>query len=386
MSERHPIIAITGSSGAGTTTVSRTFENIFRREGVKSAIVEGDSFHRYDRQEMKKRLIQAEKEGNNHFSHFGSENNLFGTGKRAEASVDVGTQRNNVILSLEDPRFNDSHVSLGTDLYYTQRDFTDFSRELEGVGVTAGYPLDEWFGDAWEDYAASLKYEYQGIKISNVTSANAAPLVIASEGSTTSSAFTPRIQRNTINNPLNPTDGSRQSLSLELAGFGGDEKYYLFEAKNTTYYPLLDKDSGDLTFSYRAVLGVGETYNGDPFPLFKRYFPGGINSIRGYKSRGLGPKDINGNAYGGSKEFVNNFELIFPLISSAGIRGVVFYDVGQAFDDGRNIQIQDLRQAYGTGIRWMSPIGPLRVEVGFPVSRKQDEKAVVPMFSFGAPF
>ena len=78
MSERHPIIAITGSSGAGTTTVSRTFENIFRREGVKSAIVEGDSFHRYDRQEMKQRLMQAEKEGNNHFSHFGSENNLFG--------------------------------------------------------------------------------------------------------------------------------------------------------------------------------------------------------------------------------------------------------------------------------------------------------------------
>ena len=77
MSERHPIIAITGSSGAGTTTVSRTFENIFRREGVKSAIVEGDSFHRYDRQEMKQRMAQAEKEGNNHFSHFGSENNLF---------------------------------------------------------------------------------------------------------------------------------------------------------------------------------------------------------------------------------------------------------------------------------------------------------------------
>ena len=70
MSERHPIIAITGSSGAGTTTVSRTFENIFRREGVKSAIVEGDSFHRYDRQEMKQRMAQAEKEGNNHFSHW----------------------------------------------------------------------------------------------------------------------------------------------------------------------------------------------------------------------------------------------------------------------------------------------------------------------------
>ena len=95
MSERHPIIAITGSSGAGTTSVTRTFDTIFRREGVRAAIVEGDSFHRYDRQEMKARMAEAESQGNKHFSHFGPENNLFaeleqlfrsygetGTGKR----------------------------------------------------------------------------------------------------------------------------------------------------------------------------------------------------------------------------------------------------------------------------------------------------------------
>lgn len=78
MSERHPIIAITGSSGAGTTSVTRTFENIFRREGVNAAVIEGDSFHRYDRKEMKQRQVQAEKDGNRNFSHFGPENNLFG--------------------------------------------------------------------------------------------------------------------------------------------------------------------------------------------------------------------------------------------------------------------------------------------------------------------
>ena len=77
MSERHPIIAITGSSGAGTTSVTRTFSNIFRREGVNAAIIEGDSFHRYDRLEMKSRAAEAEKAGNNNFSHFGPENNLF---------------------------------------------------------------------------------------------------------------------------------------------------------------------------------------------------------------------------------------------------------------------------------------------------------------------
>lgn len=77
MSERHPIIAITGSSGAGTTSVTRTFENIFRREGVTAAVIEGDSFHRYDRKEMKKRAAEAEQAGDQHFSHFGPDNNLF---------------------------------------------------------------------------------------------------------------------------------------------------------------------------------------------------------------------------------------------------------------------------------------------------------------------
>ncbi len=77
MSHRHPIIAITGSSGAGTTSVTRTFENIFRREKVTAAVIEGDSFHRYDRKEMKLRAAEAEKAGNQHFSHFGPDNNLF---------------------------------------------------------------------------------------------------------------------------------------------------------------------------------------------------------------------------------------------------------------------------------------------------------------------
>ncbi|MBL0088662.1 MAG: phosphoribulokinase [Ideonella sp.] len=77
MSQKHPIIAITGSSGAGTSSVTRTFENIFRRENVKAAVIEGDSFHRFDRLEMRKRQAEAEQSGDKHFSHFGPENNLF---------------------------------------------------------------------------------------------------------------------------------------------------------------------------------------------------------------------------------------------------------------------------------------------------------------------
>ncbi|MCI1191361.1 phosphoribulokinase [Calidifontimicrobium sp. SYSU G02091] len=77
MSRRHPVIAITGSSGAGTTTVTQTFQHIFRREKINAAIVEGDSFHRYDRAEMRAKMKEAEAAGNRHFSHFGPEANLF---------------------------------------------------------------------------------------------------------------------------------------------------------------------------------------------------------------------------------------------------------------------------------------------------------------------
>ncbi len=77
MTARHPIIAITGSSGAGTTSVSRTFEQIFRREGVAAAFIEGDAFHRYDRAEMREKMAEETARGNPHFSHFGPENNLF---------------------------------------------------------------------------------------------------------------------------------------------------------------------------------------------------------------------------------------------------------------------------------------------------------------------
>src|SRR5689334_12140694 len=76
MSVKHPVVAITGSSGAGTTSVTRTFQEIFRREGIKPALVEGDSFHRYDRNEMKLQMLEEDKKIHSHFSHFGPEANL----------------------------------------------------------------------------------------------------------------------------------------------------------------------------------------------------------------------------------------------------------------------------------------------------------------------
>ncbi|MCB0329200.1 MAG: outer membrane protein assembly factor BamA [Bdellovibrionales bacterium] len=315
-----------------------------------------------------------------------SENNVFGTGKRITFNADLGTQRENFILSYLDRRFDDSHWIFGAEAQLTQRQFPDFDRDIDGGNVSFGYPLEEFFGEWSEDINFSLQYEYLDTYISNVDINDAAQLVIDSQGSATASAVTPSLTRNTINNPLNPTDGSRQSIALELAGLGGSEDYYLFSAQQQLYHPLYKKEEGGtFVFGWRTRFNYGDTYDGDLFPLFRRFFPGGINSVRGFEARKLGPKDANGNEFGGSKQLINNLELIFPLLTSAGLNGVVFYDIGEAFDDDQQIKFSELRQAYGFGLRWNSPLGPIRVEFGIPIDRETGEDSMVTLFSFGAP-
>jgi len=102
MSQKHPILAIVGPSGAGTTSVQRTFEQIFRREGVNAAMVEGDAFHRYDRQEMKMRMAEELERGNQSFSHFGPDSNLFPELEALFADYgESGTGRSRVYLHTE---------------------------------------------------------------------------------------------------------------------------------------------------------------------------------------------------------------------------------------------------------------------------------------------
>ena len=313
-----------------------------------------------------------------------SENNLLGTGRRAIVNFDVGTKRDSFVLSFEDPRLNDSHVFGGLDLARYDRIYEDFDKRLAGPGLNFAYPLEEVFGESFEDISAGLKYDWVWAKIHNVDR-EAARLVKDSQGSTTASGVTPRLVRNTINNPLNPSKGSRQEIRAELTGLGAEERFYLIEAHHTLYYPLFESSYGNIVLSWRFNVGYGEPYDGGPLPLYKRYFPGGINSVRGYKERSLGPKDAAGREYGGDKQLVNNLDLIFPLFHAAGVNGVVFYDAGQAFDDQESVELSELRQGYGFGLRWSSPIGPMRIEFGFPVGRKEGEDAMVTMFSFGAP-
>ncbi len=313
-----------------------------------------------------------------------SENNIFGTGNGVNLDINTGSRRENYLLSFNNPRVNDTRWSFGVSLLSVERVFDDFDRNQAGGSIKFGYPL--WFlgKEYLDDIQFGLAYEYLRIKIDEVEP-NAPQLVKDEEGETTASSITPSIRRNTVDNPLDPTTGSKQTLSVELAGIGAEEEFWLVNVSNTFFYPVYEFSFGPLVFSHRVRFGYGDTFNNTNFPLYRRFFPGGINSVRGYDSRELGPKDSEGNEFGGSKQFVTNFELIFPIIPSAGLKGVVFYDTGDAFDDGENIQFGELRQAIGWGIRWRSPLAPIRIELGYPLDKEEGDKSLVTNFSFGAP-
>lgn len=316
------------------------------------------------------------------FSSQISENNIFGSGNSLTLDVNSGQRRQNFVLSFNNPRVNDTYWSFGADALSVRRDFDWFERRQVGGSFTLGYPL--WFlgEELLEDIRASMTYELSQPDITDVA-ADAPTLVKEQEGDTVASSVTPRVIRNTINNPLDPTKGSRQQFSTEIAGLGGDQEFYLVQLQNTNYFKLFDTSMGPLIFSPRGRLGWGETFNGDDFPLYRRFFPGGINSNRGYDARSMGPKE-NGKTYGGSSELLFNLDLLFPLVESVGLRGLVFFDAGNAYDDGETFG-GNLRKAVGWGFRWRSPIAPIRIEFGFPLDKEDGDKGMVTNFSFGNP-
>ena len=149
-----------------------------------------------------------------------------------------------------------------------------------------------------------------------------------------------------------------------------------------------------------STLGRIESTDGSVVPYVHRYRAGGINSIRGYNWYSLGPtirslgtedplRPDDRLIIGGTRTWINNLEVEIPIVAAAGISGVVFFDAGNAFGDpwgDGGIDVDELRMAYGAGVRWFSPIGPLRFELGFPVDPHPDERPRVFDFSIGSFF
>jgi outer membrane protein insertion porin family len=355
-----------------------------------------------------------------------SEKNLMGKGQGISGNFSIGSSRQDFILSASDPYFNDSKMSLGVDAFNTKREFTDFNERKIGFGVNSSYPLKDYkfpfFGggkatanigsdelasnpapSVWDYMRSGVSYDLTRETISGVSS-TAPESIKAEKGTSLTSAVTPGITYDSRDHFFAPTEGTKSGFSVKMAGLGGDSRFIKTDLSGRWHYPLLKdpKWGGNWVFALGGQLGYGiglaERNSGNKdLPLFERYFLGGINSIRGFAERSIGPRQPSNckvpeggtdpvchstDVVGGDKAMVLNTELLFPIMEQYGLRGVAFFDMGSSFTD--SFSFNDLRRSVGAGVRWMSPFGPLRVELGFPLNKQPHDETSVLGFSIGS--
>lgn len=356
-----------------------------------------------------------------------SEKNLLGRGQGVSGNFSIGSRRQDFLVNVGDPYFMDSKVSLGIEGFNTNREFTDFDERKLGFGVNTSYPLkdfrmpffgrprseraigsDELASNAaptfWDYMRGGVSYDLTRENIRGV-SESAPESIKSEEGTSLTSAVTPGLSYDSRDHFFAPTEGTKSAFSVKMAGLGGDSRFIKSDLSGRWHYPLL-KDpkwggSYVLALGGSAGYGIGlaKGSNGNDLPLFERYFLGGINSIRGFAERSVGPRVPSNcsipeggtetvckstDVVGGDKSMVLNTELLFPIMEQYGIRGVAFFDMGNAFNDSQGFSFGDLRKSVGAGVRWMSPFGPLRVELGFPLNKQSDDETSVLGFSIGS--
>ncbi len=311
-----------------------------------------------------------------------TENNLFGRGWKLSLNSQFGARRTMYNIDFREPNFLDTDFSLLLGIYKNKVQYTDFEQDGNGGRVGLGYNISKFMN-------GSVSFRRSDTRILQlndiVPSSSVQQEIDKGLQKTRSVAFV--LSRNTTDRAIDPSRGSVQSASLEYAGgpLGGDSQFvkYFLNAKRFT--PV----TATTVFSWNLLWGhVIPTGGVQEVPLFERFFLGGPYSIRGYKSRSLSPADpVTGELIGGNKELVANFEYLFPLVADIGFKGVLFFDVGNAWAQGEwPFNDQGVWAAYGVGIRWYSPMGPLRFEWGWNLSRPEGEPRRVMEFTIGTPF
>jgi outer membrane protein insertion porin family len=354
-----------------------------------------------------------------------SEKNLLGKGQGVNGNFAIGSSRQDFIFNVNDPYFMDSRMGMGVDAFKTKREYTDFDEKKFGFGVNSTYPLndfrmpffgrprpgrelgsDELAGERpltmWDYMRGGLAYDLTHEDITGI-SANASESIKSEAGKSLTSSVTPGVSYDSRDHFFAPTQGTKSAFAVKMAGLGGDTRFIKTDISGRWHYPLVKdpKWGGSWVLALGGQLGYGiglaERNNGaHDLPLFERYFLGGINSVRGFAERSLGER-VKSNCrtpegeteevckdtevIGGEKAMVFNTEILFPIMEQYGIRGVAFFDIGDAFND---FNFGKLRKSVGAGVRWMSPFGPLRVELGFPLNKQSDDETSVLGFSIGS--
>ena len=298
-----------------------------------------------------------------------SEQNLFGRGQTLGLSAYFGSNKTTYKLSFVDPWLFDMPLWSKFDLWNMERDYDSYDVDTKGFGATLGYPLFEYV-------KGYVGYRFTIDDITNVSSTTS-KYIREQEGETTSSGVTLSLSRNTTDDMMFPSRGSKNSVSTEVTGtiFQGDVSFARHIADSRWFFPM----PLDTVFGIHGRIGYIQGLEGKEIPVFERFYLGGINSLRGLRE--IGPVDSEGDCIGGETMLNFNAEVVFPLIKDAGIKGVVFFDTGNAWNSGYHIG--DMRQTAGAGVRWYSPIGPLRLEWGHVLDRKEGESASRWEFTIG---
>jgi len=314
------------------------------------------------------------------------QDNVFGSG--TSLGLDVNTSKSNRTIAVTqfDPYFTVDGISRSTELYYrTYRPLyytgdQDYRVVQQGGNVKFGVPFSEtdtvFFGIGYErttiDVTSNTPLAYQNYVAKNGRITNNFPITIGWSKDQRDSA-------------LVPTRGRYQQANLEFGIPGGDLQYFRAYYQHQYFYPL----SKSFTMAFNNEIGYGHGYGGKDFPVFKNYYAGGIGSVRGYETSTLGPRDANGVAIGGASKFVGNVEFIFPLPGSGVDRTVrlfTFFDYGNVFAEGQPYKLGDMRYSTGFGLSWLSPIGPLKISMGFPIKRKTEDQTQRFQFQIGTAF
>jgi outer membrane protein insertion porin family len=316
-----------------------------------------------------------------------SHGNLFGLGYKAHISAELGQNVRNFSVGFLDPRFLDSFISIGFDAYNQSYNYDYYSTKATGGDIKFGMELTDTI-------RADLAYLYEQVTIYDVDTTVYEPgdYIYDQQGTSTTSKIILTFTRDTIDNPYNPTAGSKIWVSGAIAGPGGENYFYSVSGGVSWFHPLV----GDLVLHLIGNAGIIRGYNNTSVPLTERFYVGGIDSIRGFDYGMAGPVDKKYEPIGALNMVNFSAEFLYPLSKSLGLRGAAFYDIGKGwgYDPGQNIfdtpskNILPLRQAVGVGIRWYSPFGPIRVDWGYNITPlpHRGEKSNVWSFSMGAMF
>ncbi|HVN72173.1 MAG TPA: outer membrane protein assembly factor BamA [Desulfomonilia bacterium] len=304
-----------------------------------------------------------------------SEINLMGLGLKSKASIEYGPKKKNYTLDFEDPWLFDHPISLGALLYDTDKDYLYYTEKSKGFNIRISYPL-------FEKVRHYIIYSYDDVgELTNIDETYRASLTKADIQGGITSSITNSLDRNTTNDYFRPTRGSDVGASLQYAGLGGTFHFIRTTASAAKFFPIW---GDNLALMLKLRWGTVSAVRGSEVPEYERFILGGLNSIRGFKYGQIGPRDSLGNILGGDRMLIMNIETTFPLGPIPGLYGVIFHDEGNGYE--RRIDLTNLKKSYGAGIRWVTPMGPLRLEYAKVIHPKEDESSSRWDFSVGAFF